>query len=309
MDKEIMVSVICNAYNQEKYIAQTLESFVTQKTNFPFEVLVHDDASTDGTTQIIRSYAEKYPEIVKPYIQTENQYSQHIPLTRKFQYSRAKGKYLAWCEGDDYWTDPFKLQKQVDALEQHPEIDICANCTAMIRDGKEQSRTPQCKENKIFTVEEVIRGGGSFVSTNSLMYRRSLLDSENDYTKLFNLDFVLQISGSIRGGMLYLADCMSAYRVMAEGSWSSRTAGKAKRLQRHLELLEKALNAIDEGTDHRYTKPLQARVKLLALKMLARDGNVKALLSKEGRKDMKTQPFVMRCKLVGLAFYRKIRKK
>jgi len=309
MENGIMVSVVCNAYNQEKYIAEALESFVMQKTDFPFEVLVHDDASTDGTTRIIRDYAAKYPEIIKPYIQTENQYSQHVPLTRKFQYSRAQGKYLAWCEGDDYWTDPLKLQKQVDALEQHPQIDICANCTAMIKDGKELRRTPQCKENKIFTVEEVIRGGGSFVSTNSLMFRRSLLDSKNDYTKLFNLDFVLQISGSIRGGMLYLADCMSAYRVMAEGSWSSRTAGNAKRLQRHLELLEKAIHAIDEGTDYQYTKSLQGRVKLLKLKMLARDGKVKELLSKEGRRDMKTQPFMMRCKLVGLSCLRAIKKK
>ena len=85
-----------------------------QKTDFPFEILIHDDASTDGTADIIREYEAKYPDIIKPIYQTENQYSKGIKVSQVYQFPRAKGKYIALCEGDDYWTDPYKLQKQVD---------------------------------------------------------------------------------------------------------------------------------------------------------------------------------------------------
>jgi len=97
-----------------------------QKTNFSFEVLIHDDCSTDGTTDIIREYAEKYPDIIKPLYEIENQYQNGKPAgSSVWNIPRAQGKYIAMCEGDDYWTDPFKLQKQVDFLESHPDYALC----------------------------------------------------------------------------------------------------------------------------------------------------------------------------------------
>jgi glycosyltransferase involved in cell wall biosynthesis len=97
-----------------------------QQTNFPIEVLIHDDASTDDTADIIREYERKYPEIIKPIYQTENQYSKGVDVFQ-YNFSRAQGKYIALCEGDDYWTDPYKLQKQVDFLEKNPEYSICSS--------------------------------------------------------------------------------------------------------------------------------------------------------------------------------------
>ena len=113
MNNHIMVSVICNVFNHEAYIRDALEGFVSQKTNFPFEVLIHDDASTDKSADIIHEYEAKYPNLIKPIYQTQNQYSRGGGITRKFQIPRVKGKYIAMCEGDDYWTDENKLQKQV----------------------------------------------------------------------------------------------------------------------------------------------------------------------------------------------------
>lgn len=121
---EIMVSVCCLAYNHESFIGECLEGFVKQQANFAFEVLIHDDASTDKTADIIRAYAEKYPDIIKPVYQTENQYSKGVGVTRKYNFSRAKGKYIAMCEGDDYWIDPLKLQKQVDFLEANESYGV-----------------------------------------------------------------------------------------------------------------------------------------------------------------------------------------
>lgn len=125
MKSELMVTIRCAAYNHERYIRQCLEGFVMQKTNFRFEAIVHDDASTDGTAKIIKEYADKYPDIIKPIFETENQYRKNN-LTAVMN-SHMHGKYIAFCEGDDYWIDPFKLQKQVDFLESHPNFSICTH--------------------------------------------------------------------------------------------------------------------------------------------------------------------------------------
>lgn len=125
--EKVLVSVQCLVYNHAPYLRQCLDGFVMQKTSFKYEVIVHDDASTDGSSDIIREYAQKYPGLFKIIIQTENIYSKGISPTRKYILPLCTGKYIAMCEGDDYWTDPYKLQKQVDFLESHPEFGAC--CT------------------------------------------------------------------------------------------------------------------------------------------------------------------------------------
>lgn len=119
-----LVSIICETYNQEAFISQCLDGLIMQQTTFPFEILVHDDASTDLTPHIIRRYANEYPEIIKPIYQSENIYSQGLCIWMNYQFPRVKGKYIAICEGDDYWTDPCKLQKQVTFLENNSDYAL-----------------------------------------------------------------------------------------------------------------------------------------------------------------------------------------
>jgi glycosyltransferase involved in cell wall biosynthesis len=119
-----LVSVCCITYNHENFIAQAIEGFLIQKTNFPIEIIIHDDASTDNTQQVIRQYFEKYPELIVPIFQTENQYSKKVDIEEVIVFPSARGKYIALCEGDDYWTDPYKLQKQVDFLEENPDYGM-----------------------------------------------------------------------------------------------------------------------------------------------------------------------------------------
>ena len=119
-----VLTIQCIAYNQAPYIRQCLEGFCMQKTNFRFEAIVHDDASTDDTALIIREYAEKYPDIIKPIYETENQYSKKDGSLRRIMNKHTCGKYVAYCEGDDYWTDPLKLQKQVDFLEANVDYGL-----------------------------------------------------------------------------------------------------------------------------------------------------------------------------------------
>jgi len=124
-DINILVSISCLTYNHEPYIRSAIEGFLKQNTTFHFEVLMHDDASTDHTASIIREYEEKYPDIINPIYQIENQYSKGVWVSGVYQFPRAKGKYIAICEGDDYWTDPLKLQKQVDLMEKYHAASMC----------------------------------------------------------------------------------------------------------------------------------------------------------------------------------------
>ena len=121
-----LVSICCITYNHEPYIVQTLDGFLMQKTSLPFEILIHDDASTDRTADIIREYEKKFPNLIKPIYQKENQYSKGFTsVSETWNFPRAQGKYIALCEGDDYWIDENKLQMQVDFLENNPEYGMC----------------------------------------------------------------------------------------------------------------------------------------------------------------------------------------
>jgi len=132
------VSIVCEVFNHEPYLRQCLDGFLMQKTRFPFEVLIHDDASTDRSADIIREYEKEYPGLFKPIYQVENQYSKGVKIWASIQFPRARGKYIALCEGDDYWTDPLKLQCQVDYLERHPQCSLCFHKVRIKADHQEQ---------------------------------------------------------------------------------------------------------------------------------------------------------------------------
>lgn len=123
-DIKPLVSISCITFNHEKFIKDAIKGFLMQKTTFPVEILIHDDASTDNTANIIREYEKKYPWLIKPIYQKENQYSKKDGTIGRTQRGRAQGKYYAMCEGDDYWIDPLKLQKQVDFLERNPGFGL-----------------------------------------------------------------------------------------------------------------------------------------------------------------------------------------
>ena len=254
MGNDVEVSVICNAFNHGRYIRDALNGFVMQKTDFKFEVLVHDDASTDNTADIIREFEEKYPDIIKPIYQTENQYSKDVWITDVYQVRRSKGKYLALCEGDDYWTDPDKLQKQYDALESHPEIDMCVHASTLVNatDGSVSGTVEYGSEVTVIPVEKVIDGGGDFVSTNSLFFRREILADRRKFVDVCPLDYTYQISGAINGGMLYLPDNMSAYRVSVPGSWSVTSNKNRKANLNFVKELMAGLKQLDIDTNKKY---------------------------------------------------------
>ena len=267
MNSDVEVSIICNAYNHGKYIRDALDGFVMQRTDFKYEVLIHDDASTDNTADIIREYEAKYPDIIKPIYQKENQYSKDVWITDVFQLRRSKGKYIALCEGDDYWTDPDKLQKQHDALESHPETDICVHASTLINasDGTVTGAVEHGKEMTVIPVEKVIEGGGAFVSTNSILVRREILTERRKFVDVCPLDYTYQISGSIKGGMLYLPDNMSVYRVSVPGSWSVSSEKNRRANLAFIKELVAGLKQLDTDTDKKYHKTISKKLFRLFL--------------------------------------------
>jgi glycosyltransferase involved in cell wall biosynthesis len=174
-----LVSICCTAYNHAKFISECLDGFLLQKTNFNFEVLIHDDASTDGTQDIIKAYQAKYPNIIKPIFQTENQYSKGVKPFIKYLFPASQGKYIALCEGDDYWTDPLKLQKQVDFLEGNEEFVVHAfNCNVVNEDNSviADLRYPKLNHERIFSKNDLLKA--ATLPTLTICFRNILKQAE-----------------------------------------------------------------------------------------------------------------------------------
>lgn len=218
------LSICCITYNHAKFIRQALDGFMMQKTNFPFEIIIHDDASTDGTADIIREYEKKYPDIIRVTYQTENQWSKGIDVLKAFVYPKIQGQYVALCEGDDYWIDENKLQKQVDFLDTHPEFNVCFHPVKVIWEDNRASESifpkPKFRFNKdILTLQDLLKH--NFIQTNSVMYRWRLKDQENLFPNdILPVDWFLHLLHAQTGKIGFLSDVMAVYRRHAGGIWT-----------------------------------------------------------------------------------------
>lgn len=271
MEPEVTIVSLC--YNHAAYIRSALEGFVMQKTDFPFEVLVHDDASTDGSADVVREYEKKYPGIIKGIYQTENQYSRGVNITREFIYPLVKGKYVALCEGDDYWTDPLKLQKQYDILQAHAELDGCCHRVLVEREGRKKSFVAPDTKSRVLKADEVIIGGGGYISTPSLMCRREVFLQNTPMREVLTMDYVLQIQAALRGGMYYMEDCMAVYRKQVRGSWSESNKGGVPR-----ETMDRMLEALDTYTEGRFHGAIELRRRIDRSRKLLRERRYLAML-------------------------------
>lgn len=222
MSEEALVTISCTAYNHEKFIRDALNGFVKQKANFKFKVIVHDDASTDATPAIIREYELKYPHIFYPIYQTENQWSKGVRPSQTFIWPRITSKYVALCEGDDYWTDEFKLQKQVDFLEKHPEYVLCYHDWQVLNGETNQLSVKIQKGYRTLT----------------LVFRNVLAGFEIPKF-IRNGDTLLKFYLSTKGKFKYLEGIRPAiHRHTLQGIWSMQAADfKLKEKTRTLEYI------------------------------------------------------------------------
>lgn len=244
----IKVSICCITYKQDKYITDALDSFLIQKTTFPFEIIIGEDCGGDDTLAILAEYQACYPNLIK-VVTAENNVGANANFIRIF--NAAKGEYIAICEGDDYWVDELKIQKQYDSLKILPDVNICFTAAKTISSQGELGLIARhSREKKIISLSNVVRGGGGFMPTASIMFRKdNVVDNIPGWFQSAPIgDFYIQVIGSIMGGALFLPDISVVYRVNSIGSWSSSesTLKAEVSLKQSLQKLEKYLHIIDQ---------------------------------------------------------------
>lgn len=218
------VSIVSTTHNQAGYARQAFDSFLDQQTDFPVEIIVADDASTDATPAIIREYAERYPHVFRPIFRTEN-LGLNGNLTGAL--SAARGEYVALCEADDYWIDPLKLSKQVAFLDRHPKTTVCFHPVRVIwEDGHaKDSKFPPVRVRGNLSLDALILM--NFIQTNSAVYRR--LERYDDIpADVMPLDWYLHVRHAVHGDIAMLPDTMAVYRRHAQGMWHNQVVDPPK---------------------------------------------------------------------------------
>lgn len=244
MINNLLVSISCTTFNQAPFIRECLDSFLMQKTSFAYEIIIHDDASTDGTKEIIEEYVIKYSDIIFPIYQKENQYSKEVRgMMVKFNFPRCRGKYIALCEGDDYWTDPYKLQKQVDFLETNPDYVMCTHVSEEKNEVTNSSSFfPNIKQDTAKHIEDYIIN--NLTATCSLMFKAEYLKPIPEWFKKIqfgDLGLILLIFYRSNKKMMVLKDCMGVYRINVggvHGSLKNDNTSLIKAYKMHLDFIK-----------------------------------------------------------------------
>jgi len=265
---EPFVSVKMKTYNQEKYIGQAIESVLAQKTDFSYELIIGEDCSTDCTREIVFQYQKKYPKVIRVVTSEKN-----VGLRKNALriLKSARGKYIAHCEGDDYWCDPLKLQKQVDIMEADPSISMCFHAVIyeyMDSSGKKKIKRYH-KGNYFFPIKDVIIQGGRFYKLVSAIVNRSIFNTIPDwYIQSPVTDSALSLLAALNGRIYYLNEVMAVYRLNVSGSWSESVAHNTKAYEEHFLKLMRTRKMADKSTHYSYHKYFSKRISMNIMEIL-----------------------------------------
>lgn len=259
--RPLIATIWCTTYNHEPYIRQCLDGFVMQETNFRYEVIVHDDASTDRTADIVREYAEKHPDVIIPIFETENQYSKKDGALDRIMKASCKGKYIAWCEGDDYWIDSQKLQKQVDIMEKFPDCSLTVSNSYSYNTevGMFVEANPiPIKESRFLTMSELLREEGGLISTASMCFRGDLLEIKPiEFETPHVGDRPLRMWLALNGQVYYDVHPMTVYRIGSVGSFSQRSNLNMSFASEVLRSMNDFYDYFDIKTNHQYSSDIK----------------------------------------------------
>jgi glycosyltransferase involved in cell wall biosynthesis len=254
-----LVSVLMLVYNHEKYIREAIQSVLDQETDFPFEIVIGEDCSTDLTRDIVFRFQRNHPDKIKVITSDKN-----VGMRQnEFRTLNAtRGKYIAYCEGDDYWCDSRKLQKQVEIMESNPSITLCFHAVSnkLVNSSKRDKIIRSSTRNRFYSTDEVILKGGGFYKLVSAMVSRSIFTELPDWYLQFPVgDIALGILAAIRGEVFYLNEVMAVYRSGVQGSWSQRNAQRIQSNQDHQLKLIEARIIVDRQTNFVYHRAIKRR--------------------------------------------------
>lgn len=257
-EKEPLVSIVCITYNHAKYLHDALDGFMMQKTDFFFEILVHDDCSTDGTTEILREYAQNYPDRIVPIYEKQNCYSRGIQFMYPMMTEMARGKYIAVCEGDDCWCDPNKLQRQVAYLEQHEDCSLVLHngYGLDVQSGRKTPIDPY-PQSGILSAHEIICERKNLPPTASMVFRKQHIQ---EMPKFF-LDAPVgdrprRMYLVLKGYVYYMHEKMSMYRMNVAGSFSQRVKSEEVR-RKCLDGMLSFFDQYDRYTEGKYAEEIK----------------------------------------------------
>jgi glycosyltransferase involved in cell wall biosynthesis len=259
---KINVAVYMITYNHESYISQAIESIINQKTNFDFKLFIGEDCSTDRTREICLKYKVTYPQLIELILQEENigaKANAMLTFDACFNY----GDYVALCEGDDYWTDPYKLQKQVDFLEANPDFAICFHPVFELTENNSFSRETfnTSEKEEVYTIEDLARG--NFIHTPSVVFRNGLLPDLPTWFKIIPVgDYPMHMLNAKKGKIKYLPDTMAVYRKHNGGVWS--LANPQTKIEGWLEMLNYLMQELDDNIKGILLEQYLKRVMLLS---------------------------------------------
>lgn len=285
---DTLVSINCITYNHENYIKDAIDSFIMQKVNFKYEILIGEDCSTDNTLEIVKQYQEKYPNIIRVITGEKNVGA--IQNLKRLQ-SESKGKYIAICEGDDYWIDPYKLQKQVEYMENNPECSICFHPEKVMKVdtnnfngyiGKHSNKPQKYK------LEEIALPG--FIPTASRLQRSYIMNNPPYwYDNAIAGDFASAILYGMNGYAYYMPDIMAVYRENVPNSATANLRG-VNAIKKKIEWQQSrliTLNEADKWSNFKYSKEIY-KIKLYSeIQILILKGDNKSLYNKKYRKSLK----------------------
>lgn len=264
MKDDIMVSAVCMTYNHEEFIRDAIEGILNQKTDFRFELIIHDDASTDGTAKIVSEYAEKYPEIIRPILQSTNQKQKGRNIWLSFILPEVRGKYIAICEGDDYWINEDKLQIQTDFMENHQDYSMCMHNAVKLNYGTgEKVRMDTFEEAGTYSQEEHLQIGlGSDFPAFASYFLRA--NDWKDMPEIFwtgvALDYSLRQYYASKGKIYYFKEPMSVYRFHVPGSYMKRIAASQSKYNDYVLRMIRFYERLDNYLDGKFHHILMRKI-------------------------------------------------
>lgn len=284
----IKISVLCLVYNHEKFIRECLDSLVNQKTDFEYEILIHDDASTDSSQSIIREFEKKYPKLIKPVYQKENQYSKKIPITETFLVPKIRGKYVAICEGDDFWVCEQKLQKQYDFMVKNPQCTMYINAAEKVdMDSLHIGVMCPFEKSGYYGLSEYINKKAN-IPTASIMTTAEHLSKlyKKEYRKASDVgDIPMHLYMFSNGDVYYDDSIMSAYRINNPDSWVGRQT--AKSYSAHLKRIKHVYDLFDDDTKRKYTQLVKEKILKLEFRIFLLEKNLKEIRKLKYKKHYK----------------------
>lgn len=272
----VLVSINCITFNHEQYIADAIEGFLMQKTDFDFEIIIGEDCSTDNTMKIVQEYKQKHPDKIRVVTSDKNVGPNK---NERRVYENSRGKYIAICEGDDYWIDPLKLQKQVSYMENNPNCTLCFHCAQIIKANKKSTGKflgLYNKGNNMYTAGGILSCG--FIPTASFMYLKHIMGNPPHwFNEAIAKDLPLSLIVSSHGYAYYIDEVMSVYRTGVKGSIMYKWK-KENSIKQNIELHEKYISILYDfnGYSHyKFSYEVERAILLRKFEILILENNIK----------------------------------